>query len=211
MKNGRTRSTHIDVSLQAKYNTLAESRSLLDFYRNSWKGTRLFLLWERYIKYFRRFRFITTVFRIAPWVLLSISTHTFLYLLAAATAILAPLAFLAAISLAASAVIRYKHVNEHMTDKLKGKTVYVLFLQRSAEFGAPRFWQKNARDLAQKNNAAVILVSPFLLSARGLAKQTFYWNVRFEENNIFTVRYHYFFSLQKNVLTRWVRRSILIY
>lgn len=169
-------------------------------------------LWRRFIKYFRRFRFLTTALRIAPWLLLAISTHTLLYVVMVVAILLIPILFLCLLSPLGSVFVRHRHMNARFETLLAKKTVFVLFPMRGAEFKERHFWQSNARDLAKRKNCAVIIVSPYWLSSYGLkGRDRFYFNAREEDKSLFIVRRHYFFSLRKNVLTRCVGRLILIY
>ena len=206
----KSRKDH-SFSVRAEHSVLSESRNFLEFLQKFIQGTRLFGIWERYIKYFRRFRIITTVFRVTPWILLAISTNTLLYVVAVVAVFLIPLVLLGLLSLIGSALLRYRGINEQMADKLRDRTVYVLFPLRGGEFASGSFWRANARDLAARDASSVIVVSPYLISPRGLTDGNFYFNVRTEDEDIFLVRRHYFFSLRKNVLTRCVGRLILIY
>lgn len=203
---------HLDFSVRAQYGALSESPSVWEFSRRWLRETRGVALWEHFIKYFRRFRFVTTAFRIAPWILLAISTNTLLYIIAALAVFLVPVILLVLLSLTGSVFIRHRGINDRFRDKLSEKTVFVLFPLRGVEFTSETFWRANARDLAGRKNSAVIVVSPYLFASHGIAANgKFYFNAREEEKNLYLVRRHYFFSLRKNVLTRCVGRLILMY
>lgn len=210
-KRSRQRPITNQFSARVENSLLSESRNLWDFSQRLIKGTLAFRIWERCAKYVRRFRIITTVFRVFPWILLAISTNTLLYVIAAMAVIFAPPLLIGLLSFAGSALIRYKKVNEQMTRHLSGKTVFVLFPTRDGEFAEAHFWRANARELASHPSSAVVVVSPFLLSPRGLEEGRFYLNMRSDGDNLFLVRRHYFFSLRKHVLTRSVKRLILLY
>lgn len=196
---------------RAEFCALSESRNYFAFSVGLFQSSRLFRVWEKYVKYFRRFRFVTAAVRLFPWILLLISTNTLLYAVAAVAVILIPFLLLALLSLATSALIRYKDVNARMAKQLAEKTVYVVFPERAKEFSDSAFWKANALDLATRKDACVIVVSPFLLSPSGLSGKRFYFNVRREKQNVFLVRRHYFFSLRKNVLIPFIERLIFIY
>ena len=187
---------------------LSESQSSGQFVKNSFRCTRLSILWKHGRKYFRRFRTVTLLMRLTPWILLAISTNTSRYLLIAFSAFLL---FFAIFFLFAFPGFTPPKSDRLMKEALLGKTVYVLFLHRSGEFSHGRFWRQNARSLAALPNSAVILVSPFLISPRGLSRVSFYRSFRREEHNIFTVRQRYFFLLKKTTLSECAKRSILIY
>ena len=203
---------HLDFSLRAKYSALSESPTAWDFFKRWIQESRAFSLGERFIKYFRRFRFFTTAFRVAPWILLAISTHTLLYVMAIAAISLTPFILLGFLSLTGTIFTRHHSTNTRLASCLANKTVFVLFPLRGAEFKDGTFWRANALDLAKREGCAVIVVSPYLLFPLGISENgRFYLNVRDENKNLFLVRRHYFFSLKKNVLTRCVGRLILIY
>lgn len=211
MRASKPTAKNRNFSSRAEHSELSESHNFWEFSQKLVRNTRLFGIWARYVKYFRRFRIITTAFRVTPWILLAISTNTLLYVVAAVVVFLVPILLLGLLSLVGSALLRYRGINERMADKLRGKTVYVLFPLRNGEFASGSFWRANARDLAARDASSVIVVSPYLISPHGLEDGNFYFNVRTEGENIFLVRRHYFFSLRKNVLTQCVGRLILIY
>lgn len=190
---------------------LSESRDIFSFSLNLLRGSYAFRIWEKYMKYFRRFRFVTTAVRLFPWILLLISTHTLLYAVAAVAVVMIPLLLLVLISLATSAFIRYRDVNERMEKRLSGKTVYVFFPERTGEFSGAAFWRENIFDLASRDAVCVVVVSPFFLSPRGLLRRPFYFNMRTEAPHVFLVRRHYFYSLKKHVLPHCTKRLIFIY
>lgn len=195
---------------RAEHCALSERQTVFSYSVALIRRSRPVRLWERYVKYIRRFRVITTAFRLLPWILLLISTHTLLYAVTAVAAILVPLLLLALLSLAASALIRYRDVNRIMERQLAKKTVFVLFPQRGQELSA-RFWRANVLNLAAGSSACAVIVSPFFLSRRGLRNSPFYFNVREEAPRVFIVRRHYFYSLKKHVFKQHVSRLIFIY
>lgn len=211
LPNEKKRSISDNLLSRAEFSALSESHNYFTFSVGLFQSSRLFRFWEKYVKYFRRFRFVTTAVRLFPWILLLVSTNTLLYAVAAVAVILIPFLLLAILSLAASALIRYKDVNARMAKQLTAKTVYVIFPERTKEFTGSAFWKANVLDLASRKGACVIVVSPFLLSPRGVNEKRFYFNVRREKSNVFLVRRHYFFSLRKHVLIPLIERLIFIY
>lgn len=199
-----------DLISRRKFSHLSERQSYFSFSVGLFKGSRLFRLWEKYVRFFRRFRFITTAIRLLPWILLLISTNTLLYAAVALAVFLIPVFVIAFFSLAASAPLRYREVNARMAERLLGKKIYVIFPQRK-EFAYGTFWLANVLDLAMRRDACVIVVSPYFLSAKGPGGKRFYFNLRVEKSNIYLVRRHYFFSLRQHVLLPLVKQLIFIY
>ena len=187
---------------------LFESKNRRQFVENTFRGTRLAIAWKHGHRFFRRFRVLTMLIRLTPWVLLLITTDSSRFLL---TVFAVPLLLFLALFLLVFPFASHRKCDRIMKKELWGKTVYVLFLNRSGELSRGGFWQYNARSLATRPNSAVILVSPFLISPRGLSRLSFYRSFRREETNIFTVRQHYFFLLKSTILPECAKRSILIY
>lgn len=210
-KNDPTKTSYRNFIALAEYCARSESRTLLSYFALLIRRSRPVLLWERYVKYVRRFRALTTALRLLPWILLLISTHTLLYAAVAVAAILIPLLLAALISLAASATVRYREVNRIMEQHLSGKTVFVLFPPRNHSFDRSTFWRSNLLSLAARESTCAVVVSPFFLSPRGLRDAPFYWNAREEAPRVFLVRRHYFYALKKNVLQKRVTRLFFIY
>ena len=211
MKDPVTRRSEDNFFSRATFSRLSESPDYFSFFTGLIRASKGFRLWEKWIKYFRRFRLVTATLRLLPWVLLLISTHTLLYAVALMAAVLFPIAAVAILSLLAEAPLRYGEANRRMARKIEGRTVYVIFPERSREFDGSNFWRANLRDLAAKERSSVVVVSPYLFSPRGVYETRRYLHLREERDNLFLVRRHYFFSLRKHVLTKKAKRLILIY
>ena len=211
MKDQTARRSENNFFLRASFSRLSESPDYFSFFVGLIRSSKVFQLWERWIKYFRRFRLVTTALRLLPWILLLISTHTILYAAVVASALLAPIVAIAVLSLLAEAPLRYREANPRMACKIEGKTVYVIFPERSREFESGAFWRANLLDLSTKESSIVVVVSPYLFSSRGVFETRRYLHLREERDNLFLVRRHYYFSLRKHVLTKKANRLILIY
>ena len=211
MKDQTTRRSENSFFLRASFSRLSESPSYFSFFTRLIRSSKIFRLWERGIKYFRRFRLVTTTLRLLPWILLLISTHTLLYAAVVAVAVLVPMVAVAILSLLAEAPLRYREANLRMASRIEGRTVYVIFPERDREFNSGTFWRANLLDLAAHERSSVVVVSPYLFSARGVFEIRRYLHLREERDNVFLVRRHYFFSLRKHVLTKKAKRLILIY
>jgi len=198
-------------SKRAEYSDLAQRKNLLSFFISFVKTTKVFRIGETLVRYLRRFRIVTATLRLFPWVLLLINTNTLLYAVAGVAFILLPLIVVGLISLLASASIHYRKLNAKMISYLEGAAVYVFFPTRGGEFSNGCFWRGNILDIAARKQTVVLVISPFLLSPRGLIDGKLYFGLREETPNVLLVRRHYFFSLQKNVLPRLGGKQFLIY
>ena len=157
----------------------------------------LYTYWKNLLAYIRRFRMITILFRILTLLFSILQTGTLVILSTALFLILLPAALLVMLGLLIAALADSVRANRKMRLALKGKKVYILFLQREK----CRFLQANAKELAAQGNT-VILISPYWISSNGFSKGRFYCTVRSEEKNLYLIRRYYFFSLRKKVLQK---------
>lgn len=88
--------------------------------------------------------------------------------------------------------------NRILEEQTKGRRVYVLFPVGEIR----KFTVDNARSLASRNGACVIIVSPHWISSKGISRGYFYCTSRTEEKNIYIIRRYYFYSLCKHVLQK---------
>ena len=149
-----------DFGARAEYSTLCESRNLWDFVQQGVRGTQIYAAFERFIKYFRRFRLATAAIRLLPWFLLAVSTDTLRYLAVLLAGAVVPPMLIWVLSVIGPAPLRFRRLNARMAGVLAGRTVYVLFPTAGWEFDEGQFWRNNAKDLASRPNSTVLVVSP---------------------------------------------------
>ena len=155
------------LARRAAHTIPADHKNWISFLVASARGTKVFLVGARLIRYLRRFRLVTTSLRLFPWILLLINTNTLLYALAGILVMLLPLFLVGALSLITSASIRYRKLNRRMAKDLVGHDVYVFFPTRRGEFSHGRFWRGNILDMASKSLGTIFIVSPFFISSKG--------------------------------------------
>lgn len=171
------------------------------FWRYAWclvTQNSIYVYARRVIDWFRRFRLVAFLIRIF--------TLFFTLLQTGAAILLSTLLFLVALPLLLSlllgilltAFLESGRSNRLLLEATRDKQVYVLFPTKEPNV----FFIANARSLATRENACVIVVSPYWISSRGLSKGYFYCTSRKEEKNIYLIRRYYFFSLRKNVLEK---------
>ncbi len=156
------------------------------------------------LKYFRRFRLLSAIFR---WLTrLAVLAESGVALVASLSALLVALPFLlvlAAFSLTA-ALFRRRSALKELGQRLNGKKVYVLFVSREQlkrKNTQNGYFYSNAKDLTS-DGSAVIIVSPFFFSKKGFEKTDFYVTARKERENIYLVRKMFFFILRRKVIQK---------
>lgn len=159
--------------------------------------TSLYRQWQRLLRTVRRFRAVAVTLRILTFLLTVVETGALVILSTAVFLVILPLALALTLGLLLTALLESKQTNRYLSKVLAGKHVYVLFW---SEDSSSFFWQ-NARSLAQDEQCAVIAVSPYWISAKGLRKSPFYCTARQESHNLYLIRRYYFFRLRKRVLS----------
>ncbi len=119
--------------------------------------------------------------------------------------------------LAILAVIRSRHANRRLRGVLEGRHIRVLVPPRGQSLPKPSrrkhhtgdmsavtvaqpFFVRQAYAMAAEEGVSVIVVSPYLLSGRGLGGRGAYFTARREGENLYIVRRHYYFFLRRRVL-----------
>ena len=160
------------------------------------RSTSLWVQWQRWLSYFRRVRTVTLVWRVLVFVFSVLQTGTLVLLSTLIFVVILPLLTVLMLGILITAAIESRRSNRFLREQLAGRRVCVLFLPPSAS----DFFAKHAVRLTEEG-FAVLTVSPYLLSSRGIGRRRgFYSTLRREAPDLYLVRKYYFFSLQKRVL-----------
>ncbi|MBO5305986.1 MAG: hypothetical protein J6B12_04410 [Clostridia bacterium] len=148
---------------------------------------------------FRRFRLVSLLFRIYSYLLVLLQLGTAFVVIVIGILILLPILLLSAISIIFSALVLYRKQNTHMEKELENKRILVFFPIRDGELETDGLWKAHIRELATQKNTAILIVSPFFWSGKGLCGNRFYFLLRKENSNIYLLRKHYYFSLKRKI------------
>jgi len=113
-------------------------------------------------------------------------------------------------TLAILAYARSRHMNRILRKELSDKTIRVMIPPRGGAFGEGSFFIRNARAMAA-DGVAVLVVSPYPLSSRGLGGKGGFFTARREAEGLYLVRRHYFFMLRKRVLDALEQDITVVY
>lgn len=169
------------------------------FFKYAWESLRaaaFYEQWLRFLSYLRRLRLVTLILRLGAILLTVLQTGALVLLATALFLIAIPILISLTLGILLTALLESRKTNRILSRLLCNKRVYILFATDSPS----PFFVANARHLASLGDAAVLIVSPFLLSSKGILRRGFYGTARREAENIYTLRRYYFFSLQKKVL-----------
>ncbi len=143
--------------------------------------------------YLRRLR----VVRVIATIVVAVGTVVLVTLLSAA---FLPFLFLGTAFLAIWAGVRSNRMNRILRRELDGRHLRVFFPPRGALTDKNPFFLRQVRAMAREEDVAVLIVSPYSLSRRGVGKKHFYFTAREEEKNLYIVRRPYFFFVRGRVL-----------
>lgn len=179
----------------AAHPTLTAHRHFTAYLYHIFTHAPLYLHWKRLLAHVRRFRTVAFIFRVIGILITVLETGALVILTTVLFLILLPILSALMLGILITARVDSRRANQAMKTALEGKRTYLFFLPKDTS----AFFFANAQSLAAKG-AAVILISPYWISAKGFRKGHFYFTVRRESENIFLIRRYYFFSLRKNVL-----------
>ncbi len=145
------------------------------------------------LQYLRRLRVVQIILSLV----LAVGAVVAVALLSAAVI---PFLFFGTAFLGVLAALRSRRMNRVLAQKLAGKQVRVMIPARGKALTESSFFIRNARAMAAEDGVAVLVVSPYLLSRRGLGGSGAFFTARRESENLFLVRRHYFFILRRRVL-----------
>lgn len=97
-----------------------------------------------------------------------------------------------------------------MKERLAEKAVCIFFPAREPNFFDSCFFVGQCREMSS-NGYAVLVVTPFFISQKGISGNKMYLTVREDLDNVFMVRRYIFFALRRNVLERSVKKCIYFY
>ena len=198
---------------RARNEMLLRNPDYVTFLSSLLRRSQLYHLWNSYLVVFRRFRLVSILIRLYSYLLLLLQFGTAFFFIAVTLVLLLPIALVGAGLVTVSALLFYGRKNRYMERELSGKNIFVLFPMRDGEFRSGQFWRTNIDELAKSRNGqnAVIVVSPFFWSFRGIFDRSPYFLVRAEKPNIYLIRKHYYFSLRKKVLYKNKHSLTLIF
>ena len=172
-------------------------RSFFSYACDLLRRTKFVKVWRELLAYFRRIRMVTWTVRILSVVFSVLQTGALVILSTVIFLIILPILASLMLGILLTAFFESRKSNRKMELALSQKRIYVLFLSKKDN----PFLAQNARDLAQHKGAAVLLISPYWLSGKGLFSKRFYATVRHDGEGIYLVRRYYFFKLKKKVLS----------
>ena len=156
------------------------------------------------VGYLRRVRVVQTVLTVVVAIGAVVAV-------AVVSATILPFLFFGTALLTMLATIRSRQMNRILKQELTDHRIRILFPPRGGSLEEGSFFIRNARAMAAEDNVTVIVVSPYVVSRRGLGGRGRFFTARREADHLYLVRRHYFFALRKKVLDSLAGEITVIY
>lgn len=176
--------------------TLLRHRFFLTYVFDILRHARVYLLWKELLSYFRKFRLVAILIRVFTFLITILETGALVVFSTLLFLVLLPLLGAWMLGILLTALIEARKSNRVMQERLQEKKVYLLSLSKEEN----PFFSQNARALARDEKSAVLVLSPYWISGKGIDGNRFYCTVREDGENVYLVRKYYFFTLKKRVL-----------
>lgn len=192
----RAKGSHREERLLEEANRRAHHYRKRSFLRYLWEAvmesapvTVITRLWQ----YVRRVRVVQTVVSLA----LAVGAVTAVAVLSAAAF---PFLLFGTAVLTMFAALRSHRMNRRLQRELDGQRIRILVPPRGKSLDEGSFFIRSARSMASEKGVTVLVVTPYLLSGRGLGGKGRFFTARKEAEGLYLVRRHYFFVLRRRVL-----------
>ncbi len=175
---------------------MTRHRFFLGYAYDLFRRGAFYTAWQNLLKQLRRIRLIAFLVRVLTVFLSLLQTGALVLLATVLFLILLPIGSSLMLGILLTALIESRQTNRRLRNELANKNVYILF---AYDPPSPFLFQ-NAADLSAHKDTAVLIVSPYWISGKGIKKGRFYCTARQEAEGIYLIRRYYFFSLKKHVL-----------
>lgn len=171
-----------------------ERTTYFSYVFHQFTASTVYRIVSKFFRYFRHIRLVRNIMIIGTLLFTTVVLST-LYIM-----ILPFILFFSVLSVALG-LITTRRMNCTMMKELQGKHLRVIVPSDEASLEPDSFLILSAREMAAQKNTAVIFVTPHTLSTRGVGSgRGPFFTARKEDQDLFIVRKHYFFSLRRHVL-----------
>lgn len=163
-------------------------------------ATSVWGLWQKLLTMARRYRLLTTTLRVITMIITWLETSAFFLLYTTIFLVTSVPLMLGSLLMLIVGTFQHHRCNEELSATLTEQQIYVCVAAREGLLDEDSYFRGLVRDLAARDNSAVIVVSPFFWKSHGIGERRQYVTLRHESRNIYLIRRHYYFSLRRHVL-----------
>jgi hypothetical protein len=168
-------------------------KSYISYLYQSVKESGIGLFFRRVVRIWRRLRLVRIITAVTAAVVATL-------LLSAVFLTLIPFFMLFALVAFLAVCLRAKATNKKMAEVLSGKRVRVMIFSDAVAFRGDTFAEGCAKAMARESDTAVLVITPYFFSPRGLGGRGMFFTARREANDLYLVRKCYYFLLRRRVL-----------
>ena len=96
--------------------------------------------------------------------------------------------------------LRARRMSRRLEESLAGQRIRVLIPSRGKALRTGSFFIRWAQSMGHEEGVTVLVISPYLLSPKGLGGKGFFLTARKEADGVYILRRHYYFALRRRVL-----------
>lgn len=183
---------------QGGVHRLMNSGSYFSYLTGFIRSSSPYRIWNRVLRYSRRFRLLSGALRMSARVVAIIETSAVLLLFASVAIVLVPVLLVLALIGIFAAMFENKKTQRQLTDAISRNILYVFFPVRRSQIREDSFFLSGLRELSRRENCTVLAVSPSVFSYGGAP----FLSSKKLDDNLYLIRRHFFFRLRKSFKSR---------
>ncbi len=183
------------------------NKNFYGFIRAELKSNRLVGLFDRAMKYSMPFRIVRRIFTAVSLAVTLLGTGVALLVLTVLSLVVLPIAVLIGFAAVFSSMLGVKNARDRLSRELKGRRVEIVFPSRERIRNGSELLCAWAKGNAARGDA-LIVVSPYFVSPRGLFGRCGYRTMRVECEHVYVLRKFAYFRMRKDLFTRIAERVV---
>lgn len=200
-------------SVRSKETAFYRQRSFPRYLAALIRTSALYGIWKQIYTLFRRYRLTVLILQIVLFLLTVLQSGAVFWVVSAFSAALLP-AFFTAILLFSQIISFRKRREKRLLAAAvhESQSIYVFHCSKKA-FPCDKAFSELISAQMLRENALVLIISPFLVSARGpfASRQPYYAASREEAPHIFLLRAYFYFGIRKNLRENFGERAVVFY
>lgn len=208
----KKRELKIFESVQSTAIALAAS-SYLKYIFTRISRAALYSLFKKIMSGFRKFKLVSTMIRIISSILAILGTGAFFIFISGTVIFFIPIFILLCAAAYVAGMLFRKKAFKLLEAILCGKNILVFFPPMGRAFQKSSCFQKTIELVSNETNIEnfSLIVSPHLISSKGLGGKGYYPVMRMEKVNVCIIRRNAFFALRKKLLRLYGEKISYIY
>ena len=159
---------------------------------------------------FRKFKLVSTIIRITSSILAILGTGAVFIFISGTLIFFIPVFILLCASAYLTGMIFRKKAFKRLEPMLYEKNIFIFFPSVGKPFQSGSYF-RNLISSETDPDTFTVVVSPYLISSKGLGGRGYYPVIRMEKTNVCLIRKNAFFALRRKLLHLYSERTSYIY